>query len=204
MPAGCGVLPASIRKTRISSTPFRPTTAMWSARRWWRAWCRRRMPFPQPDPAPGARTWRTTSSAWRSWRRSPATIPAWRRATPFRPAGEVRVMVKPEQVSEDQMVILARELAKTHRERAGVSRSDQGPCSAGDQSGGVRQVKLVHKNTACTLAYTQYFCDCRKTLRVFPTKGLQSAARIILSPWLKIPHWQPEMYFLSRTCRERK
>ena len=29
---------------------------------------------------------------------------------------EVRVMVKPEQVSEDQMVILARELAKQHRE----------------------------------------------------------------------------------------
>ena len=25
----------------------------------------------------------------------------------------------------------------------------------------------------------RFFCDCRKTLRVFPTKGLQSAARII-------------------------
>lgn len=31
---------------------------------------------------------------------------------PFRPAREVRVMVRPEQVSEDQMVILARDLAK--------------------------------------------------------------------------------------------
>ena len=43
---------------------------------------------------------------------------------------EVRMMVKPEQVSEDDMVILARELAKKHRERARVSRSDQGPCAA--------------------------------------------------------------------------
>ena len=43
---------------------------------------------------------------------------------------EVRVMVKPEQVSEDQMVILARELAKTHRKRAGVPRPDQGPRAA--------------------------------------------------------------------------
>ena len=70
---------------------------------------------------------------------------------------EVRVMVKPEQVSEDQMVILARELAQPHRERAGVSRSDQGPCSAGDQSGGVRQVKLVHKNAACAIAHGRCF-----------------------------------------------
>ena len=29
----------------------------------------------------------------------------------------------------------------------------------------------------------------------FPTKGSQSAARIILIRWFKIPHWQTERYF---------
>jgi ribonuclease Y len=33
----------------------------------------------------------------------------------------VRIMVKPEQVSEDRMVLLAREIAKKNRGRAGVS-----------------------------------------------------------------------------------
>ena len=39
-----------------------------------------------PVPAPAARTWRTTSSAWSSWRPSPAPIPALTRLTPSRPA----------------------------------------------------------------------------------------------------------------------
>ncbi len=39
----------------------------------------------------------------------------------------------------------------------------------------------------------------------FPTKGLQSAARRICVPVAhKFHTLQPEQYFLSRTCRERK
>ena len=39
-----------------------------------------------PAPAPGARIWRTISSAWRPWRRSPPLSPAWKSPMPFRPA----------------------------------------------------------------------------------------------------------------------
>ena len=38
--------------------------------------------------------------------------PVSRSPTPFRPGREVRIMVKPEDVSEDNMIILARELTK--------------------------------------------------------------------------------------------
>ena len=48
------------------------------------------------------------------------------------------------------------------------------------------------------------FTRLSKKPPVFPTKGLQSAARIILSHWLKISHWQPERYFSPRTCRGEK
>ncbi len=63
-------------------------------------------------PAPAARFWRTT------WARVPERLeitgsyPGVDKAYAIQAGREVRVMVKPDQVSEDQMVILARELAK--------------------------------------------------------------------------------------------
>ena len=50
----------------------------------------------------------------------------------------------------------------------------------------------------------EYNKNCRKFLRNFPTKGLQSAARIILSQGGKIPHLQPERYFSPCTCHGEK
>ena len=51
---------------------------------------------------------------------------------------EIRIMVKPEEVSEDQMVGPGH--CQEDRGRAHLPRSDQGPSSAGDQSGGLRQI----------------------------------------------------------------
>ncbi len=70
------------------------------------------MPSPPPVPAPAARTSRTTSSASKSSREITGCYPGVDKAYAIQAGREVRVMVKPEQVSEDQMVILARELAK--------------------------------------------------------------------------------------------
>ena len=71
---------------------------------------------------------------------------------------EVRVMIKPEEVSEDRMVILAREIAKKiedeleypagdrqeDRGRAGVPRPDQGQPDPGDQGHRVRKIIWTH------------------------------------------------------------
>ena len=43
-----------------------------------------------------------------------------------------------------------------------------------------------------------------KSPPVFRAKGPKFAARIILPRNGKIPRWQPEKYFLSRTGRQRK
>ena len=44
------------------------------------------------------------------------------------------------------------------------------------------------------------FYGCRKILWIFPTKGLQSAARIILSLWLIIPLLLAWAVFFPRSC----
>ena len=78
----------------------------------WPAWSRRRTPSLRPGPAPGGKIWRTTSSGWKSWRRSPPPSPAWRSPSPSRPAGRSASWSSPRTVSEDRMVLLAREIAK--------------------------------------------------------------------------------------------
>ena len=95
-----------------SSMPSRPTTTMWSPGRWWPAWCRRRTPSPRPGPAPGGRIWRTTIKRLEQLETITGSYPGVDKAYAIQAGREVRVMVKPEQVSEDQMVILARDLAK--------------------------------------------------------------------------------------------
>ena len=102
---------ASTRRKRTSSTPSRLTTATWSARPWW--------PAGQAADAisaarPGARRgesgelYQAPGEAGGDYRQLSrrGEVP-----TPSRPAERSGSWVKPEQVSEDQMVILARELA---------------------------------------------------------------------------------------------
>ncbi len=103
--------PGSTTRARPSSTPSTPTTTTWSPRRWWPAWFKRPTPSPPPDPAPGGRTWRTISSVWRNWG-DYLLLPGVEKSFAIQAGREVRIMVKPDQVSEDQMVLLAREIAK--------------------------------------------------------------------------------------------
>ena len=51
---------------------------------------------------------------------------------------EIRVMVKPDEVSEDQMVLLARDIAKKIERRAHLPRPDKGPRPARDQGRRIR------------------------------------------------------------------
>jgi ribonuclease Y len=68
------------------------------------------------------------------------SFPGVEKAYAIQAGREVRVMVKPEQVSEDQMVILARDLAKKIEEELEYPRPDQGPRHPGDQGRGIRKV----------------------------------------------------------------
>ena len=63
---------------------------------------------------PGARRENLVNytSAWKKLEEITGTYPGVEKSYAIQAGREVRVMVKPEQVSEDQMVILARELAK--------------------------------------------------------------------------------------------
>ena len=70
-----------------------------------------------------------------------SSFPGWRSPSPSRRAGRSASMVKPEVVSEDQMVLLARDIAKKIEGRAGVPRPDQGASAAGDQSHRVREIR---------------------------------------------------------------
>ena len=100
----------STGRRRTSSTPSRHTTTTWSARPWWPAWCRRRTLFPRH----GARRENLENYIKRLEKLEEITgsYPGVEKSYAIQAGREVRVMVKPEQVSEDQMVILARELAK--------------------------------------------------------------------------------------------
>ena len=103
---------------------------MWSPERWLPAWCRRQMRFLLHVLAHAVKIWRTTSSVWSSWRPLPTVSPGVEKSFAIQAGREVRVMVKPEEVSEDQMVLLARDLASRSRRGNGVPRSDQGQRSA--------------------------------------------------------------------------
>ena len=60
---------------------------------------------------------------------------------------EIRIMVKPEEVSEDQMVLLARDIAKKIEDELDLSRSDQGQSHARDQGRRLREVNQSTNKT---------------------------------------------------------
>ena len=63
-------------------------------------------------PVQDARMWRTTSAVWKSWKTLTGSYPGVEKAYAIQAGREVRIMVKPEEVSEDNMILLARDLAK--------------------------------------------------------------------------------------------
>ena len=69
------------------------------------------------------------------------TYPGVEKSYAIQAGREVRVMVKPEQVSEDQMVISGAGPGQEDRERAGIPRPDQGSRPAGDQGRGIRKIQ---------------------------------------------------------------
>ena len=54
---------------------------------------------------------------------------------------EIRVMVKPEEVTEDQMVLLARDIAKKIEDELDLPRPDKGPRPARNESHRIREIK---------------------------------------------------------------
>ena len=134
--------PASTTKTRTSSTPSRRTTATWSARPL--VACLVQAADAISAARPGARRENLENYIKRLEKLEEITssYPGVEKSYAIQAGREVRVMVKPEQVSEDEMVILARELAKQYRERAGIPRPDQGTRPARDEGRGVREIKI--------------------------------------------------------------
>ena len=70
------------------------------------------MPSPLHVRALAARTWRTISSVWRSSRASPTRRHGVSGSFAIQAGREIRIIVNPEKVSDDKMVLLAREIAK--------------------------------------------------------------------------------------------
>ena len=58
------------------------------------------MPSVQQDQVQDAKTWKTTLNVWKNWRRL---------QTPLR-ALKIRIMVRPDVISDDQMSIIARDI----------------------------------------------------------------------------------------------
>ncbi|MFR7894432.1 MAG: KH domain-containing protein [Dysosmobacter sp.] len=67
---------------------------------------------PPPVPARAARTWRTTSSRLEKLEEIANSFPAWRSRFAIQSGREVRIMVKPEDITDDGTDVLAREMAK--------------------------------------------------------------------------------------------
>ena len=73
------------RENPASSTPSRPTTATSSPRARWPSSSWRPTPSARPAPAPAAKIWRATSSAWKRWKACATALTASTALTPCRP-----------------------------------------------------------------------------------------------------------------------
>ena len=70
------------------------------------------MPSPLPAPVPAARTWRATSSVWKRWKPSATGFEGVESSYAVQAGREVRILVQPDKVSDDQVILLARNVAK--------------------------------------------------------------------------------------------
>ena len=65
---------------------------------------------------------------------------------------EIRIMVKPEDVSEDEMILLARDIAKKIENELGIPGANQGQSSQGNKSYRIRKV-IYKKSRLCGFFY---------------------------------------------------
>ena len=85
----------STAKTRRSSTPSRPTMAMWSRKPHWRLSLWPPTRFPPPARVPAAKTWRATSSVWKRWKPSATASRVSKAPTPSRLAARCASLFSP-------------------------------------------------------------------------------------------------------------
>ena len=135
------ISPASTRRARTSSTPSRRTTATWSRNTvvaMTRAGGRRHLA--PPVPARAARIWRTTSSAWRSLEEIANSFDGVEKSFAIQAGREIRIMVKPEQVGDDDMLFLLEGDCEKDRVRAGIPRPNQNPPHPRDPRLRIREI----------------------------------------------------------------
>lgn len=100
------------RESKVSSMPLRRTTADVEAKTHLAQMCRRPTPFPLPDRAQDVRTSKTTSNASKMLEEIATGFEGVEKSYAIQAGREVRIMVKPEQVSDDKMVIIAHDIVK--------------------------------------------------------------------------------------------
>ncbi len=68
--------------------------------------------IPPPAPVPAAKTWKAISSVWKRWRPSATALRASKALTPCRQAARSASLVQPDKVGDDEVILLARNVAK--------------------------------------------------------------------------------------------
>ena len=86
--------------------------AMWSRKPHWRLSLWPPTRFPPPARVPAARTWRATSSVWKRWKPSATASRGVESSYAVQAGREVRILVQPDKVSDDEVILLARNVAK--------------------------------------------------------------------------------------------
>ena len=77
-----------------------------------RCWYRRQMPFLRQDPAQDAKPWNPTLRDCRSWRKIADSFKGVEKSFAIQAGRELRIMIVPEDVTDEGMTLLAREIAK--------------------------------------------------------------------------------------------
>ncbi len=90
----------------------KPTTAMWSPRRCLPSLLWQRMPSAQPAPVPAVKTWKAISSVWKTLEALCNGFEGVESSYAVQAGREVRILVQPDKVGDDQVILLARQVAK--------------------------------------------------------------------------------------------
>ncbi len=136
------------RDARASCTPSRRTTRTSSRRPSRRCSCRPPTPSRPRGRAPAASRSRATSSASSRSRRSPRAKKGVEKCYAMQAGREVRVMVKPAEIDDDDAALLAREIAKEIEETARLPRPDQGHRDPREPRRRHRQVAVPRRHDA--------------------------------------------------------